>query len=138
MLTNGVTRSLATLTTLALVPGLTTLTLAATQAQAAPLPDAYAATAHGDLLDVGATVATADSLTDVRIGHSRSSPVRTMSRTACASPAVPARTAAEAPTPQPHPVRLYKWAHGARSVHPRNFCSTRERASASAGARSSS
>lgn len=61
---------LASLTTLALVPGLSTLTFAA-PAEAAPLPAPYTASAHGDLVGLSADIAGVGSLAGAKIGHSR-------------------------------------------------------------------
>lgn len=66
------TRVLATITTLALVPGLAALSLSQ-PAAAAPLPAPYAASAHGDLVGLTADITGVGALADVTIGHSESS-----------------------------------------------------------------
>lgn len=63
------TRVLATITTLALVPGLAALSLSQ-PAAAAPLPAPYAASAHGDLVGLTADITGLGALADARIGHS--------------------------------------------------------------------
>lgn len=62
-------RLLASITTLALVPGIVVLS-AAPPAAAAPLPAPYAASAHGDLVGVSADLLGIGSLANARIGHS--------------------------------------------------------------------
>lgn len=80
---------LASLTTLALVPGMSTLTFAA-PAEAAPLPAPYTASAHGDLVGLNANLLAPlapGSLADAKIGHSLS--------TVDSEPTLPANSVAE-------------------------------------------
>lgn len=64
------TRVLATSTTLALLSGLTALSLATPAAVAAPLPAPYSASAHGDLVELSANIAGLGDLAAVKIAHS--------------------------------------------------------------------
>lgn len=66
-----VRRVLASFTTLAVVPGLAALSLAA-PAAAAPLPAPYAASAQGDLVGLTAAITGVGSVADAKIGHSES------------------------------------------------------------------